>query len=552
MEALSAIEITEKVTEKEHDVDWAQLTKRQDNDYDIWALEATETDAHDETINITSPDPRSYADELQKGLVRSDRSINIHMGELEGSDERDNISKLERLFDFCFSRNDERLRKMGLISLKNSLTWYSMIRGFSAVRILNNLEDDSLDPFYLPLDPRWLTYEYGDRGLSWEAYKTFRTKADLEATYKYEPQNEMAEVIDYWQWDKGKKNKATNAIICDNAWLKPPKSYNMRRLPILILPVGTRPIVVDRQGIRRAGFGDSIYSASRGLVPIMNQALTMWATWANILAHTPFIHKAGEGSKDIELFQGRLDAIIKVPKEDEFEALGLPEISMTLVNLIGQLLAQWQRATAPFVVFGDVTMPSSGTAISELKEAEEKAYFPYLTNLDSIYTDMCYMIEEQLIDGGLEFEIDGIGKDNKFHKDTITPVDIKRPHIIKVEHTIKRKYGEFQALQMAQMSRDAGLLSLETIMEKILKVQDPKSEISLLDFEKVRNDPIMLLVSAITLLHSWGRHEEADMLKDLANKMGPRGPIQMSGQAGASPTPMGETTPPQPTVRGLV
>ena len=543
--------VTKKVERKENEEGQTQLTQRQDNDYDIWSLEATETDKHKGNINITSPDPRSYADELQKGLVRSDRSIAIHMGELEGEDERDNISKLERLFDFTLARADERLRRMGLISLKNSLVWYSMVRGFGAVRILNNLDKDkALDSFYLPVDPRWLTYEYGDNGLLWVAYKTFRTKADLQDTYKYEPTKDVPEVIDYWEWDEGKKEKkATNAVVCEGEWLKAPKSYEMRRLPFLILPVGTRPVVVDEQGIRTAGYGDSIYSTSRGLVPIINKALTMWATWANIRANTPLLWKAEnmEASKELELFQGRLDAIVKIPKGDEFEALGLPEISATLVNLVGQLLAQWQRATAPFVVFGDVTMPSSGTAISELKEAEEKAYFPYLTNLDAIYTDMCYMIEEQLIDGGLKFEVDGLGRDKRYYKDKITPVDIKRPHIIRVEHRIKSKYGEFQALQMAQMSRDAELLSLETIMEKILKIQDPKREIALIDFEKIRRDPIMLIVSAIGLLQKEGRTDEAGYLMDLANKLGSQGPIQMSGQTQAPPTaPMGGAMPAQP------
>lgn len=546
--------VISRTKDKEVEPDWSQLSERQDNDYGIWRNKATETDKHKETINITCPDPRSYADELQKGLVRSDRSINIRVGELEGSDERDSISRLERLFDFLFGRADLYLRNKGLTSLKNSNIWYSMIRGFSSDRILVYLDNGNLVVDMMPLDPRWLTYEYGEDGLSWVTYKTFRTKSELKGTYgsKYGLDKDIAEVYDCWEWN-AKKKIATNGVACAGEWLKAPKPYKMRRLPILIVPVGTRPVVTDEEGIRRAGFGDSIYAASRELVPIKNKSLTMWATWANILAHIPLIHETQDGSKEIILFQGRQEAIIDIPPGDKLYALDLPEVSATLVNLVGQIDAMYQRAMGPHIVFGQssFTQPPSGTAIDLMTEGMDKAYFPYLTNLDSIYTDMCYMIEEQLIDGGLKFEIDGLGKDNRYYKDEITPVDVKRPHLIEVKHTVQSEYGAMQDLQKAQMAKELGIAD-ETWLEKYLKFQDVKSEIALSDFQIVRKDPIMLLISAISLLHDRGRHEEASMLKDLADKLGPQGPIQMPGQPQASPSPTGGATPPQPMVSGLM
>ena len=122
-----AIEAAKRVKDKEGEE--SELHTRHDADYEIWDLEPTETDTHEGTVNITSPDPRAFADELQKGLVRSNRTVQIRMGAEEGSDERKNMGKLERLFDFCFERADLYLRNIGLPPLKNQLVWFEMLRG---------------------------------------------------------------------------------------------------------------------------------------------------------------------------------------------------------------------------------------------------------------------------------------------------------------------------------------------------------------------------------------------------------------------------------------
>ncbi len=509
---MEAHEVVKTVTSRENDVSWTERTTRMDADYDIWSNVPTEEDTHQGIINITTPDFRSFADELQKGLVRSERNLSIYMAEKEGSDERDNISMLERLFIYCFDKADLFLLMKGLIPLKDQLAWFGMIRGEMAVRMLNRRDKKGFIPDYLPPDPRWLTYQYGKNGLEWVNSKTFRSADDLRANYNLDiparGDGQGTEFYDYWDIQNG---KVVNTLVSQNQVLKEDK-YELKTIPFLIVPIATRPQVVDRSGLRSAGHGDSIYAAVRGFVPVINKMLTLRATWANRLAHAPLDYmKADANDDDItdkDLYT-EIGAVINRPPGSSLGRIPLPEISQTLMTLSGELSAQRQRATAPNVVFGDVVMPSSGTAISELKEAEEKAYFLSLTALDTIYTRMCYMIEEQILDQKLKFPIDGV-KDGKFYEDKITPVDIKRAHIIKTEHTIRSRFGTLQAMETGQMARTLDL-PWEYIYEEILKIQDPKRLMELKETEDMNQDPVMKLKHTVERGIAEGRLDQYHM-----------------------------------------
>ena len=542
---MEANEVVKTVTSRENDVGWTERTTRMDADYNIWSNVPTEKDTHQGTINITTPDFRSFADELQKGLVRSERNISIYMAEKEGTDERDNISMLERLFIYCYDKADLLLLMKGLIPLKDQLTWFGMIRGEMVVRMLNRRDKKGFIPDYLSPDPRWLTYQYGNNGLEWVNSKTFRSKDDLKANYDLDiparGDGEGTEFYDYWDIQSG---RVVNTLVSQNQVLRENK-YDLKTIPFLIVPIATRPQVVDRSGLRSAGHGDSIYAAVRGFVPVINKMLTLRATWANRLAHAPLAYiKADANDDDIteEQLYTEIGTVINLPPGSSLKRIPLPEISQTLMTLSGELSAQRQRATAPNVVFGDVVMPSSGTAISELKEAEEKAYFLSLTALDTIYTRMCYMIEEQILDQKLKFPIDGV-QDGKFYEDKITPVDIKRAHIIKTEHTIRSRFGTLQAMETGQMALMLQL-PLEYIWDKILKIQDPKRLKELKEAETLDKDPVQVARHAQERAMKEGRIDDAIYYREIGETLLRMRFQQPSGmaQAGQQPTGFGEVS----------
>lgn len=534
---------------REKEEEWSDLWARMDNDYERWTVSGDVTyyrksyDTHAGMINIILPDPRSYADELQKGLVRSDRTISIFMGELEGSDERDNISKLERLFEFCLERADNRLLRRGLLRLKSSVVWYGMLRGRMAARIVNWIDGkNGLVADYLPLDPRWLTYEYDADGLKWVNYKTFRTAEDLKNAYNFPVNKKVSAVNDYYL---RQGDKIVNLLMTDKELIKK-NIHKMSEIPIIITPISTRPPISDHGGARIVGFGDSIYADVRELIDIRNKIASLFASWVNLNANMPYKHFRGDSGTDIENLISYPGATWNLGPNEDIVPIEQKDISNVVLPFLGMLDAQWQRGSAPYVVFGDIEMPSSGTAISELKEAEEKAYFLCLEALDAFYTQLCYMTERQIVEGGLKFEIEGV-KDKKLYSDKITPVDIKRPHVIKVTHTIRSKFGELQDYQIAQMAEMLGL-SKETIYEKILKLQDPKREKELAAIEILEQHPLWMTHIGGDRSITEKRRDFYEFTRWLRNQMGAAQsqPVQLSATPQVNPR-LRKTMPGEPT-----
>ena len=170
------------------------LHQRMDDDYARWQLKGTQTrgsleylastKTRNTDIKIVSNAPRTFCDNVQSILSSSERQIIVRMAETQtGEDLREAIAKLERLLEYAFYKADERLIDLLLPTLKESLVWYSIVRGWVAGRFLIYKEDGEVIFDFLPLDPRWLVYQKGAKGLLWTAYTTYRSALELEDEY---------------------------------------------------------------------------------------------------------------------------------------------------------------------------------------------------------------------------------------------------------------------------------------------------------------------------------------------------------------------------------
>lgn len=547
----TAEDITKKVKDQE-DTHFP-LYQRYDGDYNRWNLTPYKLNNRKNTINITCNDPRTYSDKIVATLGASKRQIVIRMAEREGEDVRKGVGKLERLLDFGLEMADERLRRMGMPPLKDSLLWHAAHRGRTSVRVLVYLDGKDAVFDIIPLDPRWLTYEYGSDGLIWAAYKTFRTKAALLDEYNYTASKDLTPVLDYWKWDKEKK-KALNHIICENELLIEPQDNKLRSLPILTVPISTRaPIYSESESLIETE-GDSIYAGARDIFDMRNKLASIWATHAYIRSRQPVVNYKGPEGKDLHETVYEADRIINlVEGQNRLDRMPTEEVSATLVNLFGELGAQKQRGTLPDIEFGHLPFRLSGTAIRELEEQRDKAFGPITRNLGFIYSDICNLMEEQILAGGYRFKIQG--HDNKaYYEEKITPVDLKRPHITKVEFVARTPWMQLDTYQLAQMAKQLGIPD-EFIWENIMNLQDPQLLGDLMAIQTVSQDPVLLIRRAVDRLTEEGRTDEATYLMALLGKLSqeqlteptevpptgegapPTGPMGGAGEAALAPTP---------------
>lgn len=534
-----ATEITKKVETREGDFE-ARNT-RMDSDFERWNL--TEkglptdydittkalTGAHETDVEIVSNDLRTYSDNVQAILSDAEMQIFVRMAEAEGEDKRDDIGKLERLFRFALAMADERLRRMLLPPLRESLIWYSLVRGWVAGRFLI-WKDTSRNAIFdfLSLDPRWLTYEVGSEGLMWTGYKTFRPGAALKAEYNHDAKDkEDNPVIDYWkQLEKG---KISNAVICDETFLYGPKTYDMLSFPILVTPVATRPPITGSTGSEKGGYGDSIFAPARSINEIRNRFASIVATHANLLAKQPVINYYGKKGIQLKDTVYLAEAVLNLPAgENKLEPAPMKEISPTVVSIMNWLSEQMERATLPNIPV--TTPPPSGTLYNLVQEAGNRVFNPQLKNLSYFYADILRLTEEQLVSNKIKVDVRQEEK-RKYFEVQVTPVDLKKPHMIKVEFTARTPWTQLDTYQIADMAKRLGLPDA-FIHEYILKLPDPKGLGDLSAIELFEHSPKGAMLRAISALMKTGRQDEAeDIMRDL--------------YAMAMAEEMGETPPPE-------
>jgi len=490
------MDITPSEVFKEYETEEKKLKPRfdrMDKDFERWDLKKMQYEKGPTAINVTSNRPRTFCDAVQTKLSASERQIAIYMAEEEGEDKRDDIAKLERLLDFALNKADERLVGMLVPPLKDYLIWSSLVRGWMAARILNYKDGKNVIFNYTPLDPRWMVYKTGAEGLSQTSYKTFKSSADLKAVYKYDtPTLSMLNPLN-WGRDTDKDSIAVidrwdampdgmwNSVAVEDKWLKEPMKYNYPSMPVLIMPVSTRPPVLSGMGGEEeiAGFGDSIFAPNRGVDELINTFISMWFTHAKLHAKQPLINYYKKGGKtDIDNLILQPEMVINIPVEtNELRESPLKEISPTLVNAVALLRSWEEEGSLPVLEL--TKPPPSGTALSIIEEARSKVYGPQLR---------------------------------------LTPIDLKRPHIIQVEHTATTPWTQLDVYQIGDMAKRLGLPD-EFVWENILKLQDPKGLSDKAAIEVFEHSPEGIMVKAIDTLHRLGRIDDRDRLIEVMSRM---------------------------------
>jgi len=514
------VEITPSEIAKEfkgkEDKEFANRFKRMDADFRLWDMEAAKYEEGPTAINVTSNAPRTFADSVQTKLSAAERQISIRMAEKEGEDKRDDITKLEMLLDFALETADKRLVRMLMPVLRDYLIWSALIRGWAAARILNYKSGKDVIFDYTPLDPRWLVFDVSGDGLAMTSYKTFRSKDDLYNSYGYKSESawwgkligkekDSLPVFERW-W--GKSGEIWNAVVCEDTFLIKPTLHNLPSIPVLVMPVSTRPLVITGEVAMTERYGDSIYAANRPIYPLKDKFASMWFTHAKLLYQQPILnYYKKDGKTDLGDTILHPEMMIDIPEEtNRLEASPLKEISPTLVSAMN-LIRMWEeQGSLPALELS--SPPASGTALGIIEEARSRVFGPQLRLLDRLYTAICYMIEEQLLYGNIKVDVKS-EKERKYYQTTVTPIDLKKPHIIKVEHTAETQWTKLASYYVAEMARRLGIPEL-AVWEHILKWPDPKGLADQAAIEVAEHSPKFAIRRAYETLMKQGRQGTPD------------------------------------------
>ena len=529
--AESASEISAKVDAKMQEFE-PRFT-RMDEDFEIWDMQETSATIdydqgkhktvsptkRDNDIHVISNDLRTFADQVQSTLTSAEMDIQVRMAVEEGEDKRDDIGKLERLMHFALDMVDRRLRGNVFPTLRDATVWFSINRGWASARVLV-YKAKSGDVIFdiLPEDPRWLGFETGGDSLLWTGYKTFRSGAALKDEWGYtKGVKSNNEVIDYWrQVDEG---VFENAVVNKGNFVKEPKKYKMRSFPQIIVPVATRPPLAPSSGSSTEmveGYGDSIYAPAREINRTWNRVASIVATHANLLSKQPTINYYDEQGEIIKSTVYLAEYVKNLPMgHNKLEEAPMKDISPVVAGLLGMLSQQKERAMLPNIPVG--SPPPSGTLYNLVQEQGNKIFNPQLKNMNYFYEEICRLIEEQLIDSDIKVDVKYEEK-KKYFETKVTPVDLKKPHIIKVEFTAKSPWTQLDTAQVGQMLIDLGLPKT-WVWEHILKIDDTRLIRRLLALEAYEYSPEGIMREAVDVLAEMGYGFEAAKLVEKMDLM---------------------------------
>jgi len=540
---MKASEITEKVTAKEPF--FKPRWKRMDDDFEIWKNKGgedkgtvgTKTKEHTNDIEIISNEPRRSCDDVISILASASRQIMVRMAETEQGEDREEVSKLERLLTFAFDKADERLRRQVLLPFREAALWHSGIRGGPAARILVYKQGKNVIFDFLNLDPRQLVYEVGADGFLWVAYKIFKSKALLLDEHGFKASKEKDnEVLDWWKFEE--EGKMTNAVICDNKFVKNEEIVEIPSMPFVIAPVPTRPPVAGDDG---AGYGESLLAPIRGINAIRNRFASIVASHAALMANQALINYKAEGGATVPSTTNVPGGVIElVMGKNRLEPSPMKEISPTVTSMLGWLSDQVESGLLPKIPINQPPV-KSGTLYSLAQEAGNKIFNPQLRNLSYFYQDICRLMEEQLVAGGIKVKVKTELK-SKYYEAEVKPIDIKKPHIIKVEFIAQTPWTQLDTYQVADMAKRLGVPE-GYIWEYILKFPDPKGLQDLSAIEMFEHSPIGAMKRAVEALMKRGGEGDAEAAQSLVKMMNAVEAEQATQEG--TPPPAVEELPPQ-------
>jgi len=523
--------------------------KVMDDDWATWNVERssydgtldTKTKRHSSDIDIISNSLRLFSDDEQSILSSSERQIRVRMAEETGEDKREEEGKLERLLIFGFEKADERLVNLVLPPLKEFTIWNAGMRGGAAGRFLVLKKGDKVIFDFLPYDYRWLVYQVGGEGLLWTNYTDSFTPEELEDKYGktvkekpwykvWETSKKSYDVLDYWQdMGKGKSpntRKIANAIICEEEFIKPPTTYELPSMPIVIVPVATKPPVRDSNN-QVVGRGEGIFAPLRKINGIRNRFMSIEANHANLMANQALINYKGDNGRPIESTVNIPGGVLELTMgENKLEPSPMKELSPTVIGISDWLNGQIERGILPKVDIGKP--PPSGTLYNLVQESGNRVLNPQIQCLDNFYAGACRLVEEQLRVGGVgrvgrkpsqkirkvnvQMEYKG-----QYYEHEVTKIDLEKPHIIKVQHTARTPYQQMDTWAIADMAKRQGLPE-RWINENILKLQDPKMIEDWSAMEMADHSPKLAMLKAIEAYLKYGQEPKAmETLQEMYN-----------------------------------
>jgi len=491
-------EIIKKVEKKKQQ--FFKMYQNDEENCDIYKGKEQIFDSHKMAINITGTELVSLAFRVQAALMRSHLQINIFPPDkYPNPDARAVANQEERMYYYGFDKANERLDNIGEPSLLMSLAWQSVVLGRIAIRVLV-YQDEDINWDYRPLNPRFLTFSFGNKDLLWANYESFRSAESIKEEYGVDISDESGiSVYDYWDKEHNVRFLSKNRQLL-SVW-----KNAIGEVPIIIRPVGI--------GIEGKQEGQSIFNNVKVPFRKLNLMTSIAATHAHKLAANPEVYKYPSGEEPVvEVDTIRAGGLIKIPNTHSIEGLRVPDIPSSLMMMISNLQRGIEKVT--YHELNPDDSAHSGAGLRILGQDKMDVLTPRMEALNSVYQRICRMIKKQIIAQKLVVPVKTV-VNNTYSIFDMVPDLLDNDFYVYAGLVRQDVYDDIEALQRAQMLMQLRLKSREDVIENVMREQDTQTQLAKMDIEDIEAMmPELKLKRAIKIYKERGMAEEAGMAEE--------------------------------------
>lgn len=444
--------------------DWEARVKEDRSLYNLDAYRWETTSKKHAPIDvdiITLNDPRVFADRVKDTCAGAKLVYEVEDGSEKIQDKK--ASPIERYCRLNFEAANERLSRAEMLPLEVAAAGHLTVTGRIVTRCLLRMEGKEYVPDIMWYDPLYTYYAPTLSGLMWAAPKLTKTAEQIWDEYQHEIEGNTGEVTDIW-------TRTDEHIYIDNKFFKT-ISHNLGYVPFVvsIAPIGG--FLLD-EGFSKY-VGESVYAPVRNLYKVLNRLLTIEATTARLAMEGAYQYESKEGEQanvaeaGFPVEPGKVTA---VELGGGYKLIPINDIKQATMHCISLIEARIQRATLPFIDYGQTPFDLSGSAMMMVKGAGDIIYAPRLYAMESLYTQLAKMIIKQTISGGLKVEL-GEGP----YKMKFTKQDLSGDYSLKVKLVPSLPEKELSNFSRAAAAKELGI-SNDTIKRRYLEMDDPDGE----------------------------------------------------------------------------
>lgn len=463
-----------------HADDTTALRDRWENDWSLYRLDDFKGDM-DEDVDgyrvYTSNEPATFADKIKSWIVSSELLIRI-LQEGQPREAREANGAKERFLYGILAAADERLRRMILPTLRETLGFHATLRGWVAGRAVLQRTDRGTRVDIMPFDPLHTYWAEGPDGLAWICHKIRRSRGQIQAMYGVDVEalgdNEGVgiEVYDFY-------DTVHNTVVTADHELKPSTEHGSPRTPGFVIPVGSappiQPLASGTMDETIANYGESVFKNNRNLFGKHNLMMSIMLHLTAMARKPTIIYHSADGEKATEGELWEEASEIGVARDEQIEVMRLLETSRDTGAFLGLLSAEKQRGSLPNSAYGELPFQLSGYAINRLGQDIGTVLMPPMNAVMAGLTEICRLIVDQYVQGGYDpITLSGRDQNRQYFSQQITHETLQEAGDFEIELKPELPQDEITKFAMAQMAREGPepLFDDRTIRDRILDVPD--------------------------------------------------------------------------------